>query len=381
MFWVRSSLLWSVGAWISLSITSCSPTHSISTPNETDQIQALLQQLGTPAVAVTVMDSSSTLTSGVAGVRIWNEAAAVTVSDLWHLGSNTKAMTAALAAILVERGHLSWDTALADVLPNLPGVLPVYQTATLEQFLSHRAGVIPLTEFSALPRFSGDIHQQRLAFVSWALSQPPAAPPGTQTLYSNAGYVVAAAMLESVLNETWEQALTAEILTPLGISGKYGWPGASDPNQPWGHTWHNNMWVPNDPNSADNLFPEVLNPAGNLSMSLGDDAKWALLNLRGLQGVNSPILSAASIQKLHTAIGVPPGQPGYALGWGLAVINGHLVSYHLGSAGTFDAEIAIDATADRAIVIMANGDNSGGNYTPNSTLQIMDNFTIQLLTR
>jgi len=278
-------------------------------------------------------------------------------------GTSVRIRTA-LAAILVERGQLSWDTTLADLLPNLPGVLPVYQTATLEQFLSHRAGVIPLTDFSALPRFSGDIHQQRLAFISWALSQPPAAPPGTQTLYSNAGYVIAAAMLESALNETWEQALTAEVLIPLGISGRYGWPGAGDPNQPWGHTWHNNMWVPNDPNSADNLFPPVLNPAGNLSMSLDDDAKWALLNLRGLQGVNSPILSAASIQRLHTAVGVPPGQPGYALGWGIALINGHLVSYHLGSAGTFDAEIGIDATGDRAIVIMANGDNSGDNYTP-----------------
>lgn len=378
---VRSRSLFSLTAWISFSIASCSPPHRVATSNETDQVQAVLRQLGTPAVAATIMDSGSTSASGVAGVRIWNKASAVTISDLWHLGSNTKAMTAALAAILVERGQLSFNTTLADVLPNQPGVLPVYETATLEQFLSHRAGVIPLTQFSALPGFSGDIHQQRLAFVSWALSQPPAAPPGTQTLYSNAGYVVAAAMLETVLNETWEQALTAEVLTPLAIQGKFGWPAAGDSNQPWGHTWHNSRWVPNDPNSADNLFPPVLNPAGNLSMSLGDDAKWALLNLRGLQGVNSPILSAASIQKLHSAVGVPPGQAGYALGWGVAVINGHLVSYHLGSAGTFDAEIAIDATGNRAIVIMANGDNSGGNYTPNSTLETMDNLTIQLLTR
>jgi D-alanyl-D-alanine carboxypeptidase len=186
-------------------------------------------------------------------------------------------------------------------------------------------------------------------------------------------------MLETILNEAWEQALTNEVLTPLGLRAKFNWPGAGDPNQPWGHTWPNGQWVPNDPNSPDNEFPPVLNPCGNLSMSVGDDAKWALMNLRGLEGVDSLILTSAAIKKLHTAVGVPPGNPGYALGWGVAMEHGHLVSYHLGSAGTFDAEIAIDPIRDRAIVILANGDNSYATFTPTSTLQAMDNLTLQLL--
>jgi CubicO group peptidase (beta-lactamase class C family) len=131
----------------------------------------LRQQIGTPAVAVAVMSSQATLESGVSGLRIVNGTAQVTPADLWHLGSNTKAMTAALAGVLVQRGQIKWDTTLADVLPNQPGVLPVYEAVTLEELLSHRAGVIPLTEFNSLPEFTGDFHQRRLEFVSWALSQ------------------------------------------------------------------------------------------------------------------------------------------------------------------------------------------------------------------
>ena len=81
------------------------------------------------------MSSHSTLQTEVSGLRIVNGTAQVTPADLWHLGSNTKAMTAALAGVLVQRGQISWDTTLANVLPNLPGVLPVYESATLEEFL------------------------------------------------------------------------------------------------------------------------------------------------------------------------------------------------------------------------------------------------------
>lgn len=104
-------------------------------PAQNQTNQTLLQQIGTPAVAVSVMSSHSTLQTEVSGLRIVNGTAQVTPADLWHLGSNTKAMTAALAGVLVQRGQISWDTTLANVLPNLPGVLPVYESATLEEFL------------------------------------------------------------------------------------------------------------------------------------------------------------------------------------------------------------------------------------------------------
>lgn len=38
-------------------------------------------------------------------------------TDRWHIGSNTKAMTAALYARLVEQGRCRWDASVADLFP------------------------------------------------------------------------------------------------------------------------------------------------------------------------------------------------------------------------------------------------------------------------
>lgn len=56
---------------------------------------------------------------GVTGVRAEGSTAAVTTDDPWHLGSCTKAMTATLVALEVERGTLAWRTTLATVFPEL----------------------------------------------------------------------------------------------------------------------------------------------------------------------------------------------------------------------------------------------------------------------
>ena len=39
--------------------------------------------------------------------------------DLWHIGSCTKAMTATLIALQVEKGKMRWDMRVAEVLPEM----------------------------------------------------------------------------------------------------------------------------------------------------------------------------------------------------------------------------------------------------------------------
>ena len=81
---------------------------------------------------------------GVAGVRKRGTKSRATPNDLWHLGSNTKAMTATLVARLIEQGQLSWDTTVADVFSDKDfEIHPDFRGVTLLQLLSHRAGLPP----------------------------------------------------------------------------------------------------------------------------------------------------------------------------------------------------------------------------------------------
>ena len=49
-----------------------------------------------------------------------------TVLDNWHLGSDTKAMSATLIALAVDAGELSWDETLPDLFPGMT-IHPGYQ--------------------------------------------------------------------------------------------------------------------------------------------------------------------------------------------------------------------------------------------------------------
>jgi len=53
----------------------------------------------------------------------------MTPDKSFHLGSCTKAMTATLAAILIEEGIFGWDSKLVDLMPEIT-LYPDFQNAT-----------------------------------------------------------------------------------------------------------------------------------------------------------------------------------------------------------------------------------------------------------
>ena len=73
-----------------------------------------------PSLAASLMYQGEPLESAATGLRAVGFSEEVTTADLWRIGSLTKAMTATLAAALVERGDLAWSTTVGSVFPDLP---------------------------------------------------------------------------------------------------------------------------------------------------------------------------------------------------------------------------------------------------------------------
>jgi D-alanyl-D-alanine carboxypeptidase len=173
-------------------------------------------------------------------------AGAARPDDPFHIGSNTKAMTATLAAKAVEAGALDWLSAAADVL-GVDGSSEI----TLERVLGHSAGIRPLTdddEFSELPR-------RRTEVARLLVSEPPLFDPGTANVYSNGGYAVAAAMLEEATGATWEALLQTWLAEPLSIALGLGWPTELS-----GHYEHEGDLVPHDQNDGTECMTLSLQP-------------------------------------------------------------------------------------------------------------------------
>src|SRR5688572_7235160 len=84
-------------------------------------LEPLQRQHKLPALGAAVIGRSGLRALGVVGRRRVDQPDAVSADDRWHLGSNTKAMTATLVARLVERNQMAWTTSLADAFPDLAG--------------------------------------------------------------------------------------------------------------------------------------------------------------------------------------------------------------------------------------------------------------------
>src|SRR5262249_665450 len=73
-------------------------------------------------------------------------------TDQVHIGSCTKAMTAALVGVLIDEGKLTWGTTLAQVFPEQAGAMhPDFRSVTLSHLLTHRAGLPHDVRWGRLP--------------------------------------------------------------------------------------------------------------------------------------------------------------------------------------------------------------------------------------
>jgi CubicO group peptidase (beta-lactamase class C family) len=183
-----------------------------------------------PALAAAVVRDGQIIASGAVGTRMAGTWMPVTIDDRFHLGSNTKGLTALLAAILVEGGALRWDSSMAEMFPELASDMNEgFRHVTLQQLLTHLSGL----PGDMLPDDPGSAQTEELAVRSfaqegnlddlryWLLGQicmrPLAAPPGTSFAYSNMGYLLAGAILERAGRKTWEQLITERVFQPLAL--------------------------------------------------------------------------------------------------------------------------------------------------------------------
>jgi len=325
-----------------------------------------------PALAAAVVKDGKVVAVGAVGTRKAGAKIPVTVNDRFHLGSATKAMTALLAAMLVEEGKLRWNSTLSEVFPELSEKMdPGLRRVTLDQFLSHTSGIPSDNEaFGKLLKESlfqdGNLDELRYWLVQEWRVLPLAFRPGTKFAYSNMNYTIVGAMIEGVGGKTWDQMITERIFAPLGLKtaglGAQATLGKID--APLGHAVVNGkikafLAGPNGDN------PSIIGPAGIAHMSVLDFARWAEWNAgEGKRGPN--LIRPETMRKLHMPIismpdkkDAAPGTPSrgrYALGWGELTVDWapEPLLYHGGSNGKNLAHIWLDTKRDFAMVIVTN---------------------------
>jgi CubicO group peptidase (beta-lactamase class C family) len=283
------------------------------------------------------------------GTRVVGGPIGVTSADRFHIGSVTKPITATLIARLVEKGTLGWGTTPAEVWPADAQLMhPSLRNITVEQLLSHRAGLAAFEtdeENATFPERKEAPREERKRFAMWLLTKQPAFAVGKH-VYSNAGYGLVAAMAEHLTGRSWEKLVEREVFRPLGMQTcGFGWPSQIG-GQPSGHRLVDGRLQPHDLRDGYRLRASIA-PAGDVYCSVGDVARFGQAHLRGLHQ-ETGYLRLETFKKLHQA---PEGE--YALGWNVRKFGSH----HLGSAGTFVANLIIFRHDNLVTVLAVNSTN------------------------
>jgi CubicO group peptidase (beta-lactamase class C family) len=152
-----------------------------------DLARAWVEAGTVPGVAAVVVDRSGVLDEAYAG-RITAEGDAIGADTRFALASLTKPLTAAACLCAVEEELLELDGEVRDGF-------------TLRHLLSHCSG---------LPAEADDLDAR------------PLEPPGSYRRYSNAGYALAARLVEARAQMPFREYLRSSVLDPLGMDASLG---------------------------------------------------------------------------------------------------------------------------------------------------------------
>jgi CubicO group peptidase (beta-lactamase class C family) len=273
-------------------------------PVNPEELRSLLKKArarhDVPALAAGAVRGQEPSLVAVVGTRKRGTEASATEDDQWHLGSNTKPMTALLIALLVDLGLLDWDTPLEQIFPEHAGKWSAdLKKITPAHLLTHTSGLPstgPLFWFLIGIKHGSPV-EDRASLVNSLRTVKLGGKPGEKYEYSNLGYVLLGAIIDKRGKAAWEQQLDKRVFQPLGIKHWGLGPAAQkDPViQPWPHNADGKPAVAGG--VMDN--PEVLNSAGRVRISVADYNRFLEQTLKLARGEKG-LLKPATAKKLFT---------------------------------------------------------------------------------
>lgn len=152
-----------------------------------------------------------------AGVRSVGKRLPFRKSDHMRIASVAKAFSGAVALTLVDRGALSLDSTIGEVLPSLP---TAWSQVTLRQALHHTSGLPDYIKSPAfISAFSTNPRQylSPLDLIGFVANEPLVFTPASRYEYSDTDNIVVGLMAEAATGRSYERLLRTLVYKRLGM--------------------------------------------------------------------------------------------------------------------------------------------------------------------
>jgi D-alanyl-D-alanine carboxypeptidase len=132
----------------------------------------------------------------------------------FNFGSVGKMFTSVCIGQLIERGQLTLNSRLIELLPDYPNASAA-RKISIRELLTHSAGLGSLFDRA---NFSARLHFNSMTeLLPVFASAPLAFEPGTATAYSNEGFVVLGAVVEPLSGQDWYEYVAEHVFAKAGM--------------------------------------------------------------------------------------------------------------------------------------------------------------------
>lgn len=312
-----------------------------------------------PGIAVAIVFGDEVIHLKGFGYRNVNDKQEVTPDTIFQIASVSKPITSTVLAAIVGEGKIDWKSKIENLNPSFRLSDPwVTSQITIRDLLSHRSG---------LPDHAGDILEDlgfdqetifyRLRYIRHlnAFREDYA--------YTNFGFSEAGYAVSKHLGVPWNELAKEKLFSPLGMS----------------ETSYSFDDYVNSPRKATTYFidkgtaqplkiprrPDAQGPAGGVSSSANDIAKWMILQMGGFQQkniVNETALKDTQSPVIVTGRNEKTGLPTfYGMGWDVSLdTEGR---YFLKHSGSFylgvRSQVVLLPKEKIGITILANANPTG----------------------
>jgi CubicO group peptidase (beta-lactamase class C family) len=243
----------------------------------------------------------------------------------YRLGSISKTVTAVAVMRLRDEGLVHLDDPLDRHLPGTP-----FGDRTIGQLLSHLAGGSAESPGGWWERTPGG------SLADLGMSEDDVVLGVARRFhYSNLGFGVLGELVAQARGTSWEDAVTAEVLAPLGMRRTTPRPVAPAAQGFAVHPWADVVLAEPEHHAG------VMAAAGQLWATLEDLGRFATF----LLGDTGDVLSPATLEEMAVPAGVDSSAPGWsAYGLGVQVLrmDGRTLIGHGGSMPGFLAGVFVD---------------------------------------
>lgn len=329
-------------------------------------IDAVIARYHLTGIAVGVIDHGEVVYTRTSGERVAGAGEPITPDTLFKIASNSKAMTAALLARLVQDGKLHWDDPVTRYLPGFRMSDPwVTRNMQVGDLLTHRSG---LREGAGDLMLWPEANAFTRADILHALAYlKPAYSFRAGYAYDNLLYVVAGEVAAAAGHDSYDALLRREVFEPLGLArcqvGAWKRDEVGNVAQP--HTRQGDRNVATGEDGAN--VPDITSAAaGGVRCSLTDMLSWAR---NWLEPTPDQLtwLSQAQRDVLWSPYTPMPISArrrawdgtrlyAYGYGWRIADVDGELTVSHTGTLSGMYSALTLLPYRRSGFVVLINND-------------------------